>query len=741
MNFSKINNSALDIVKKRKIELLLQDPNNNECFECNKLFPDYISINNAIFLCNDCAKIHLNFPKSLSNIIRNSIDNLSIKNVQYLTYGGNKNLKIFINNEYPNLTKLSPIYFYQTHAMDYYRKRIQYLVEGGIKPIKPDNNLAYELISINQNIDNKIIQRLDNYQRKQKLIKKIKSESFIKRRNNPYPKIKPLVGISRESKYNKFIVNNNKNYNSFMKTSTNFKNYGYFNDSMDGNTMKLRSSSTEKKNTYYPSFHNNYDVDDDYFNPKELYTQLDNNNNSLYKKDSISGYNNSNTIQNKNIKLREKILKRNENYKHFKNFYSNPCIKNYAINNNNIYAQYMSQNYLSNYKNINDNNLYSRDKSYNNERNNNTTIFNYDRRRNVNSNIDLRSYLQDNSRDNENYIFNLKLNSSKPTLINGLNEEEVRDIKKNSNINNINNNIIINRNLNVFYNNNTNNNNNNEQKKIFKKKPLGNSFSIQEKRHSIQNSMTSLEYLNYLKDNTKCNNTLKNIKIIFNERNDKNLIKVNKMKTSYKTEQGIKTYSDLTNFVNKYGENKNIIVNRNLKNKNNNKEKNIKEEKSEESEIIKRISRVIKIQKEKKEKKNYENINNKTTDSNKIPNNYKFKIINVTKINHKIKENKTNKEKENITNKNTSNPNLNKNVKEIKIKIYKRNSKTIKNIEPRKTNHSLMKELNNLPSGKKKNILEIIKSNILSNNSVSPGVQKILNIRDEQNIGNNSKFK
>ena len=52
-----------------------------------------------------------------------------------------------------------------------------------------------------------------------------------------------------------------------------------------------------------------------------------------------------------------------------------------------------------------------------------------------------------------------------------------------------------------------------------------------------------------------------------------------------------------------------------------------------------------------------------------------------------------------------------------------------------------MKELNNLPSGKKKNILEIIKSNILSNNSVSPGVQKILNIRDEQNIGNNSKFK
>ena len=39
-----------------------------------------------------------------------------------------------------------------------------------------------------------------------------------------------------------------------------------------------------------------------------------------------------------------------------------------------------------------------------------------------------------------------------------------------------------------------------------------------------------------------------------------------------------------------------------------------------------------------------------------------------------------------------------------------------------------MRELNNLPSGKKKNILEIIKTNILSNKSLTSGVQKILKI-------------
>ena len=35
----------------------------------------------------------------------------------------------------------------------------------------------------------------------------------------------------------------------------------------------------------------------------------------------------------------------------------------------------------------------------------------------------LKSYLQNKDRDNEKYIFNLKLNSAKPTLINKLNEE------------------------------------------------------------------------------------------------------------------------------------------------------------------------------------------------------------------------------------------------------------------------------------------------------------------------------
>lgn len=149
MNFKKEKNKSSNIVKKSKIKILLKEQENNECFECCSLFPKYISINNGIFICKDCAKIHLNFPKDVSNIIKNDLNNLTLKNIQYLSYGGNHKLIEFINKEYPDLKNLSPIYFYQTNAMDYYRKNLEYLIEGGKKPIRPSKDKAYKLIQKN----------------------------------------------------------------------------------------------------------------------------------------------------------------------------------------------------------------------------------------------------------------------------------------------------------------------------------------------------------------------------------------------------------------------------------------------------------------------------------------------------------------------------------------------------------------------------------------------------------------
>ena len=117
MNYYK-KNSALETIKKKKISLILKDPYNKICFECSKLNPEYISINNSIFLCKECVQNHLILSKSISFIINNDINNLSMNNIQYLSFGGNKNLKEFIINNYQNLMKLSPIYLYQTYAME-----------------------------------------------------------------------------------------------------------------------------------------------------------------------------------------------------------------------------------------------------------------------------------------------------------------------------------------------------------------------------------------------------------------------------------------------------------------------------------------------------------------------------------------------------------------------------------------------------------------------------------------------
>ena len=159
-----------------------------------------------------------------------------MKNIQYLSYGGNKNLNEFIINNFPNLMNLSSIYLYQTYAMEYYRKTIEYFVEGGMKPIKPDNNIAYEIINLNNKEKNDIGKYLylNKKEKKQKLIRKIKSDSFIKFRNNPYPKIKPIIGSNTATRTTYFSNSRISSNNiKLSQTITNLNFYSHSNNSID----------------------------------------------------------------------------------------------------------------------------------------------------------------------------------------------------------------------------------------------------------------------------------------------------------------------------------------------------------------------------------------------------------------------------------------------------------------------------------------------------------------------------
>ena len=138
----------------KMIEEKLNDELNKYCVECGNENPEYISINNGIFICFDCAQNHLKFPKNISYIIQNNINNLRLNEIQPLLCGGNKALLDFINNEYPKLSELPPHILYRTRAMSFYRQQLQYLIKGGIQPVKPSIKNAYKISSFNNNYNN-----------------------------------------------------------------------------------------------------------------------------------------------------------------------------------------------------------------------------------------------------------------------------------------------------------------------------------------------------------------------------------------------------------------------------------------------------------------------------------------------------------------------------------------------------------------------------------------------------------
>ena len=677
MNFSRKKSTSLNIIKKRKIKVLLKDPRNNECFECTNYAPEYISLNNGIFLCENCIINHLNLPKSISNIIKNNLNNLSLNDIQYLCCGGNQKLKNFINTEYPNLKKLSPEYLYQTYAMDYYRRWLEYLIEGGIKPIKPDMDKAYELININisNNNINSInnINNINNMKKRKKNFNKIKSESYMKifKNKKRYPKIKPIVGSKNSFRFTKSLDRENK---LNLTTIDNYNN-SYENDDFSNYSNHKILTTDFKKRFFSTQFNKKYDTDD-IINDKEDKNNITDINEITEFNEDENNY--TENIESIGIRIKNRIKKKNKfdtNIKVLRNNIISPNntnkksdininIKNevYNSNNNNlknaIYSKPIYQNYLNSFNN----NYFLNRNEY---RANNTEV----KSDLINSIDNLKKYYFSNNKNNNNrYIFNLKQSNH--------NVNEYQKDENKLNINSINNNIIINKNLNIYY-------NNNNLKKIFKKKTIGNSFSINDKKqkiNNINNYNSSIDNLFKIKNKYK-NEWRK--KIIENE-NKENKIKVNRQ------------FNNINNINNVITENKYL--------KFDNEKEDIIDLK-QKSKIIERISRVLKTQKEREMKKSIDKI--------KVNQNQKNNEDNI-KIN---KDNNKEKNKD-IT------PKVNKNEN---IETSKSNEITVQ----RKKNSLSIKELINIPSSKKKNILDLIKSNNLSNQLVSPDSKRLVQIHTD----------
>ena len=145
MDFSLLRkNNFMNYEKERKIREITKEVLNSKCIDCHNGKPEFISLNNAVFICRNCYRnIHQKFPVKISRIIKNNLKSLSLKDLQYLYFGGNKKMLEFMKYEYPKLIKINSFSVYKTVAMEYYRNWLSYLVEGGNKPMKPDIEIAY----------------------------------------------------------------------------------------------------------------------------------------------------------------------------------------------------------------------------------------------------------------------------------------------------------------------------------------------------------------------------------------------------------------------------------------------------------------------------------------------------------------------------------------------------------------------------------------------------------------------
>ena len=127
-----------EIILKNKNLIYKIDEENYNCVDCGKSPSNYISINNGITLCNDCAEIHKKFGQNISFLL-NINDELDEYLFNFIVFGSNTKFKKFLEKE--NVDKnLNQKKKYKTNAVSFYRRILKNKVEGKQLPMKNYDN-------------------------------------------------------------------------------------------------------------------------------------------------------------------------------------------------------------------------------------------------------------------------------------------------------------------------------------------------------------------------------------------------------------------------------------------------------------------------------------------------------------------------------------------------------------------------------------------------------------------------
>ena len=104
------------------------DEENNRCFDCASLQPQWASVNNSIFLCLNCAGLHRGMGVQTSFVRSVNLDSWTEKQLSLMTLGGNKKFREFFKNY--DLNEESPQIRIATKAADFYRRQLNAKCSG-----------------------------------------------------------------------------------------------------------------------------------------------------------------------------------------------------------------------------------------------------------------------------------------------------------------------------------------------------------------------------------------------------------------------------------------------------------------------------------------------------------------------------------------------------------------------------------------------------------------------------------
>ena len=586
MEYSAKENIAINKIKKKKILEINQEENNKKCFDCQSPNPKYISLYNGIFICHKCVnEIHNKLDSNISLILDNDLNNLSIKDIQYLYYGGNKKLLDFINYEYPTLKSLKKNKLYLTKAMEYYRQWLKYLIDEGQKPLKPTFEESNELIND--------IKKKNNKKNKGNVI----TIDFLNNYYNYDDDITPGQDLEDERVYS---------YKTKQKKTSPdlYKKSYYTTNGINNITISKYEMEKVWKNNYKAKNNNSNDkigrlMTD---NQKNYFT-INNSKKNILKKEEVKYINNipsNNHNNNKNKLITKKLsLKstKNSNKKKDKNF----RIEKIENLSNSINGKTIIKISEKTQK------IYSKPTLLNSFQRNAPS-----RNKTINQIEDL-SYMKTSSLipTGNNYQSILINNNTFDKVLMNNSNNQANEFKENINISEsqmlspraiLNSYKYLNISTNIYNNNmNANTNLNNNDYIVFKKKALKNSFSISMRKKKDQKGSKN------------------SIKDYGNKKNNESMIE----RTNFQIISGKenKDYSQK--------ENKNII---NIRNKNFDLDFSAKKQKDKNKEENNNIINEIKVKKANKyfieDNKSFEHINNKLNNfeinKNKIPKNKYF---------------------------------------------------------------------------------------------------------------------